>query len=328
MKQSPLSAHLSTLAFKAFGLRIGIEIFLCIAIHITMFAIAAAFVTPQVLPWINLNLWFLACIVVAVTDHIIIAKPVITFRRTWAEELKERYDSALSLLESVGPSSLGWVRCPESLYFIRRAQILTHAGKTEDAAADLVLAELAGTPQLQIALARAELKKQVGDKIGAHKELVSASEQLGKNGALQLEEALLVFEERKNPREAKRAFESVLKLPPVFHPVGESTHNLARGFLEASRLWTGEAEEALEGLNEAIGNLQAAAIFIESLRPMFASLLLERAYYHTTHKEPTQALLDLNGASFLCAFPAVKRRAEEVREEYAYRFKVEPLPSS
>ncbi len=95
---------------------------------------------------------------------------------------------------------------------------------------------------------------------------------------------------------------------------------VAQALWEITRLWTGHAEEGLEGLSEAINYFRAESFQTESLRPITARLYLERSYYYATHQHPTEALADLKAGIILCSYPEHCKLGEKIKEELAWRY--------
>ena len=60
-------------------------------------------------------------------------------------------------------------------------------------------------------------------------------------------------------------------------------------------------------------------LYVDTLRPILAFLMLERAYYLATHKEPRAAIVDMKLALTYCTFPPFITRGEDIREELAWR---------
>ncbi len=316
----PLRNVLTYLTFQGHGLRIGMELSICVVLYSCLQPTLITLIPTARPEALSLFAWFSACFLVALADQVYLIKPLRTYQHICELELLGQYLPALALLERISPNSNCPIPCPRPLYHFRRAQILSHAGCYAESAAELATAYHAGLSTVDYYVGRADILKNQGELVRARTELSLAEQLLGRNPILKLEDAIITYSERKHPA-ARKKLEEVLALPSVPYTHGETTGAVALGYWEASRLWTGEAEEGLEGLSVAIVNLKIAADYIESLRPVVASLLLERAYYLVTHKEPIAALSDTNLALSLCQHPELKKRSEDVREEHASRYK-------
>ena len=303
-------------------MRIGLELSFCICLY-ALFRVAVPWeglgVTAGVYP---LLAWFLSCILVSLFDQIVLCRPVHLFRGSYVFELRGHFDKALELLELVSPDSDVLVPCPKPLYHMRRAEIFTKAGRFQEAESELLQAKVAGIHIEPYYVARSELFRAREDYSQARLQLEQCESLVGKTPNLRLERALTLIEERKDLRDAKLALKEVLSLPNMEHISGESTHNLAGAFLQVTRLWTGEAEEGLLGLNKAIDQLKTSAFYLETLRPTLASLLIERAYYQATHKAPEEAVSDFKRGYVYCLSPHLKKLAAKVREELEWRYKI------
>lgn len=311
---------LGYLAFEGLGSRIGIE--LSIAVTFYTFAL-------HLLPWDawgtrsdlrGLISWFGSCIVIMAIDHRLFYRPAEIFRLVCQLDCRGAYESAMRLLNQLSPYGNSPVPCPKWIFHLKRSEILSHLGRPDLCEEELHAAKEAGAPALQLALASTGMLRSSGCFEKAAEALATARGIHGDSSLMTLEEALLVFDQHAEPRKARKLFEKVLTMPNQLHYSGETTRVIARGFLDATRLWTGEAEEALAGLSDAIRSAELAAASIESLNPMLASLMLERSLYLATHQEPQPAVQDLKRAVSICSHPAVKKRALEIKDELEWRY--------
>ncbi|OVE80119.1 hypothetical protein BVY02_01300 [bacterium J17] len=317
--RSQLSEVISFLAFEGHSARVGLAILTCLV----LFLLAQALVPWQAIEipkqWQSLYSWFLACGLAVGIEQKFLAKSLYIYRNTYKMALSGEYENALSHLAQIAPDSAGLVRCPASLYHLRRAEILAQSGNFELAEYELEIAKPAGVKQEQYHLAKAGLYKAKGEVDAAKNELEKLEALIGFVPAISLEKTLLLLEEPRNVWEAKKELDKLLELPDGPHFTGENTSTLANAYRNVTKLWTGHAEEGLDGLNDAIHRIKAAALYVDSLRPILASLCIERAYYLATHKEPDAAVEDLKTSSLLCNFPSQQKRREAVKEELEWR---------
>lgn len=321
-KPSHLSRFLGYLAFEGLGARIGIELSMSVVLY-TLALTAGPWETLGTKEeWRGLLCWFGASIFVMWLDHLLFSHPATTFKLVCQLDCRGAYEAALRLLNQLSPYSEVTVPCPIWIFHLKRGEILSHLGRPDLSEAELEAARDSGAPPLQLALAAIGMLRSSGCFDKAATELESARNIHGDSPLLTLEEAMLVFDQHSDPRRARKLFEAVLSEPNRLHYSGETTRVIARSFLDATRLWTGEAEEALAGLSDAIKSVEATALIIESLNPLLASLMLERSFYLATHQEPHPAVLDLKRAVALCAHPTVQKRALEVKDELEWRYKL------
>ncbi len=320
-----LGNFLTYLAFEGHAIRVGLELTLSIMLF-KVLEVALPWARLGVVEqWVPIAAWFSACFVVLIIDQVVLCRAVYIFRHAYQLSLVGAYESALLLLERIAPEKNLLVRCPRKLFHLLRAEILTQAETFRSAEAELLLAELAGAKGEQIAIARSKiirLESEAESYERAASELKAAEERYGETAILSLERGLLLLEEHKDLWEAKRTFRKVCEMPDEVHYSGDTTTQLARASLEATRLWTGEAEEGLDGLNIAIERLRSLASYIDTLRPILALLHMERALYHVTHKEPELACYDLRMGLALCNTSVLRKKADNVQEELAWRYKI------
>ena len=186
---------------------------------------------------------------------------------------------------------------------------------------ELVLAEQAQTNSDKLAISRSRLFALQGDYPAAEQELLAAEKDSKQLAVLRFEEGRLSFEKGENPWQSKTIFKEALGLPDTAHFAGETTHQLAKAYYNACRLKTGEAEEGLEELNWSIDRFRAAVPYVDSLRPILAELLIERAAYHVSHKEPAGAIVDLKAALLYCSYFPIIKKAQKIKDELSWRYK-------
>jgi len=316
-------AHmLSYLVFQAEHARIGLEISACLVVYFLL-----QFIFPwgsMGVPsgWSSLACWFTACGLLVAFDQFVLCRPMNALKRARHCDIEGRYEQALALLETIGPRSSSFIRFPKVRYHLERAQILTHAAQFEDVESELTFAKDAGLEQSDYHLARCVYFKAKSDIEAALKELQDAQLILGDNPFLIAEEGLLTLEATKDYREAKKLFKKALDVPNVVHLEGGILAMIISGYFEVTRLWTGQAEEAIEGLTYVINQLKSVSFYNREYRPYLAALVLERAYYYATHTEPDAAVLDVKAANELCAYPPIQRRTEDVKEELDWRYSI------
>lgn len=322
-EDASLSAFLSYLVFEGHAIRVGLEMTLCVLLFITLdqfFPWSSFGITTR---WQPITAWFSSCTLVVIFDQFFLCRPAAIFRHSYQLSLVGAYEKALQILEKISPVTTSIVKLPASQYHLLRADILTQSESFRAASCELELAALNGAKPEQVYILRSRLLRVEGTADAfsrAQHELKTAQSSFGETPSLALEEGLLLFEQRDNWWEAKNTLSKVSKLSPQPHFSGDSVPQLAQAAWEASRLWTGEAEEGLVGLSDAIERLKALAFYIDPLRPFLAMLYLERSHYYATHKEPEAAYLDLKSGLALCAYPQIRRRAKVVQEELLWRF--------
>lgn len=324
-----LSRFLSRLVFEERALRGGIEITLSILLFYILRSLISWQSSGASSAWGLLMPWFFSCGVIALADFVLAVRPLRLYRRSMCHDLFGAYDEALRLLDCLRPEGKSLVFCPAPLYHWRRSRILTHAGRFQEADIEIQQALKNGLSIFHYYLSRAYVFQEQRAFEFARRELELIRELEGEHAIRKLEEGFLFFKER-DLRRAKKAFEKVLEMPAeCYLPLDleasqvqeANTVSLARAFLEATRLWTGEAEKSLPALNRMIEKFQAASFSVLSLRPFVASLLVERAHYLATHKEPKGAVLDLKLASHYCCYSSLEERMKKVQEELEWRFK-------
>lgn len=322
--KSRLRQFAGYLTFEGLGSRIGIEL----SISVLLYSGAILFFPWEAvgvrLEWRGLCAWFSSCALVMIFDHRLFSRPAAIFHLVCQLDCRGAYEPAIKLLDQLSPYGGSEVPCPNWIFHLKRSEILSHLGRPDLSAVELDLARESGAPSLQLALAAITQQRCSGCFDQAAEQLAAARGVHGDLALLALEEALLVFEQHAEPRKARKLFERVLMLPNQLHFSGETTKVIAHGYLDATRLWTGEAEEALAGLSDAIRSVEATASIIESLNPILASLMLERSFYLATHQEPLPAVQDLKKALALCSFPPQRKRALEIKDELEWRYQMKP----
>jgi len=314
---------LTYLAFEGHAIRIGLELTLSVFLFKTLellFPWSIFSIAPE---WRPIWAWFSSCIIVIIIDQVLLCRSVYIFRRAYQVALAGAYESALLILDQIAPSTDVLVRCPRPHFHILRAEILTLSEMFRAAERELQLAYDAGAKGEQVAIARSRIYRaeHLEESFAkAQHELDSAEQTFGETAIIELERGLLLLEEHKDLWEAKRKFRKVCEMPDEVHYSGDTTSQLARASLEATRLWTGEAEEGLDGLNLAIERLRSLASYIDTLRPLLALLHLERSLYLVTHKEPELGCFDLRMGLALCNTPVVRKKADKIQEELGWRY--------
>ena len=320
-----LSSFMTFIAFEAHGVRIGIEVSLVLALFEALNLFFPWHYIGVAAQWQAVWAWFAGCTMVLIFDQLVLCRAVYIFRRAYQLTLSGAYESALTLLETIAPEQKHLVRCPRPLFHMLRAEIFTQSETFYAAEIELELAQQAGAKGENVKIARSKLLRNKSEESGfswAAAELKSARSSYGDSANLYLEEAILSLEEHKDLWEAKRVLKKVCEMPDELHSSGGLTSKIARAGLEAARLWTGEAEEGLEGLNIAIDQLRTAALYVDTLRPLLAMLHLERSLYLATHKEPELACFDLRLGLALCNYPRLRKKADKIQDELAWRYKV------
>ncbi len=317
-------SFLSYIVFQAEHIRIGLEITFCIFLYYT-FRFAFPWDTLNMpSDWVPLGSWFIACGLLVVCDQVILCKPLRLLRKSRYLDIDGAYDHALSYLEKIGPAAQSLIPFPKKRYHLERVRILTHAERFQDAEEELSQAHGAGLTDAEFHLARSLIYKAKHEVDAALSELQAVQQLWTNNPIVVAEQGLIELYERKDYRAAKAAFKRVVAMPNVHYLEGGSFAQIVTGYLHVTRLWTGEAEEALNDLSQIIAELRVVAQYNREYRPFLAALLLERAYYFATHREPNGALRDMRIARGLCAYPPIKRRLGEINDELSWRFSIEP----
>lgn len=286
-------------SFGLNGFRVTIILSACLFAYYGLLGLGSIFGFNS--PEFRLFSWFAACLAVAAFDQLVLSLPLKNFRKTFALENKGKFEEAHLVLSSLN-SKL--VACPKHLIERRKIALLVSEGRLEEAEELLnrtsSLKENDRTRLRALSLAKSNVEEALN--------LLEDT----KNAVLGLEKAFLVKHSGARPYEVKSAFQEVLDLPMEPHPSGESTHVLASAWLEATRLWTGHAEEAIVELGAWINRIRRASVNLPSLRPYLAELYSERAFYHSTHREPFLALNDLSIAKALSKKPRLLERYNEI----------------
>ena len=314
-KRSSLSAFLTHLVYEAHGMRIGLELSLCVICYTFVTVIVPWEGLGVPLKWSTLLSWFGCCFAVILFDQLMLCRSAHTFRKAYLLSLCGSYAQALELLEKIGPQSRDLVSLPPTLYHLHRAEIFSQSSDYEKAAAELHLAELNDAPPLQLYVQRLRLLRAQEDSEQACQLLEQAREALGDSSVLLLEEGLTLLERREDLWAAKKLFTEVLERPEAPHFSGETCHTLAKAYKSITMLWTGQAEDGLEEISKFIERLRSAVIYVDPLRPILARLLLERGFYYATHKQPTSAVIDYKLGTSLCTYVPLLKLAATVKEE-------------
>ena len=321
-KRSSLALFLTYLVFEAHGLRIGLELSLCVITY-TFVNIMVPWVDLGIpLKWSTLISWFGSCFTIIALDQFLLCRSVYTYRKSYLLGLAGAYEKALQQLERIGPQSSTLIRLPISLYHFHRAEVFTQSEDFQKAEAELILAELGQARPEQLRIKRSRYFRAKGDFLQAKVELDTAIELLGQTSILLLEQGWLELDERRDMWAAKRLFKRVLALPDAPHFAGDTCHCLAKALLSIAMLSTGEAEDGIEQLTKAIERFRGAVIYVDTLRPVLARLLLERALYFSTHKEPTNAVVDLKIGLSLCSYGTLNRLGDKIKLELLDRHSV------
>ncbi len=322
-KTSTFSKTLSYLVFQAHGVRVGLELSLCVIVY----ALSTALIPWTLLgvpeKWSVIICWFGSCFGIIVFDQLVLCRAAFSLKRAYLLNLSGSHQEALDVLDEVGPHTEQRITLPQDLYHLQRAEIFASSNDFEKSFAELQLAEFAGADEFRIRLSRSNTYLEQNDFLQAQAEIQALIDIHGETPVLKLEQALLHFREREDLWKSKALLKEVLEMPDAAHFAGESSQQIARAYLNACRLFTGEAEEGLDGLNDCIDRLRSAILYVDSLRPIVSELLLERAFYQATHKEPQAAFLDHKVALSLCQKSSFLKRSEEIKEELAWRHEME-----
>jgi len=257
--------------------------------------------------------WFAACLGVAAFDQLILTQPLKSFNDTFRLENSGNYAEALEVLNELDSP---FIKCPSEIVERRKVNLLISSSELEAAQSAL--------NSSKSAIKKVD-RKSLEAKLIAHSSIEQAIDSLDEatSALLKLERAFLVRKSGAKPWMVKNAFEEVLELPIQTHSSGESTHVLANAWLQATRLWTGHAEEAIRELGSWISRLQRASIHLPGLRGQLAALYAERAYYYATHREPFLASNDLSVARALTKQTSLQERFNEIDSELKLRHGIE-----
>jgi tetratricopeptide (TPR) repeat protein len=305
---------LTYLVYQNHGLRIGLELSFCIIVYTILNSLISweALGVSQRLG--TLLAWFGSCFGMILIDQLLLCKTAYIFRQSYLLSLSGAYENALTLLEKISPSSNSLIPLPTDIYHLQKAEILTQAQNFDLAETELQLAALATAEPNRLKISTSRFLNAQGQIEAAIKELEQAQKVLGETSLLLLEQGFLMLDESKN-WEAKKFFKKVLALPDMPHFAGETCHSIAQAFLNVTCLSTGEAEDGLDGLNQSIDRINYGILYVDSLRPILARLLLERAYYNARHKEPMSAVIDLKLGRTLCNYSSMTKICEKVQQE-------------
>ena len=316
---SDLSLFLGFLTFEGHSIRYCLELGLAFLVAVFFAATVPWELLGVHTQWISPSAWSASFIVVFAFDQLLLCRSARLYKNTYRLTLGGAFDKALKLLDTIAPDGKTLIPCPKSFYHLRRADIFTEAEKFQEAEAELDSAQRAGAKKEEILLTKIRLYRLKGDYELAQGHLEVAKNIMGSSSALVLEEGMLQYCRRETLWEAKRTFQKAMELPDLEHFSGESTRFLAEVYLYATFLWTGRAEEGLEGLGYNLGFVKTASSYLDSLRPIASFLYLERSHYYSTHREPRLAELDLEVALSLCSYPAHLRKAKLIKQELADR---------
>ncbi len=263
--------------------------------------------------------WFIGCTLVAAFDQLLLRRSNFLCRRAYLTALNGAYEKALNMLEGASPYGKALVPCPSTIYHALRTDIFTQAEAYAYAERELEIASQAGLPGDLLAVLNIRLLRQRGELNFAMEKIEFAKQNYSQDPTLIIEEGLMNLENLRDPWAARKLFRLAAELPAKPHISGDSTVEIAHSYLEVCRLWTGEAEEGLEGLSRSIDRLRGITPYVDTLRPVLAQLCAERSYYLATHKEPEAAYADLKLAVGLCTNASLRKRATEVQEELVER---------
>ena len=316
---SALPKFLTYLVFEGHGLRVGLELSSCVIAY-TIVSLSVPWQALGIpLKWSTLISWFGCCFLIILFDQAVLCRSVYIFRKSYLLGLSGAYERAIMLLEKIGPASNRLIKLPLGIYHLQRAELFICSESFPQAETELTFAELAGASPEQIHIARSKFYRAKGNFLTASAELQAAEVRCGQTPALLLEQGVLLLEQRSDNWTAKQIFRKVMELPEAPMIAGESSYELGKAFWNVTRLSTGEAEDGLEDLYRSVDRLRSSVPYVDTLRPVLAQILLERAHYFATHREPTGAMIDLKVALTLCTYPTLMRRAEQVKEELRYR---------
>lgn len=320
-KQGILGSALSTLAFKHHGARVGMELSFCVLSFSSLKHLAPWSELGVTQQWAPLYSWFAACLLTVALDNFLFGRAHLLYRGVMKLSAAGCYNEALSTLNrlaAIPGNSL--LRLPEDMYRIKRSELLSLLGEHEAARRELWMARGCGMSSLEyhLAVSCSYLHEQRLED--ARAELGYAEDQLGALPEIELARGRLMLENRASLSEAKAAFRNALAKSALSGNTAATTDAATKGFFAVTQLWTGEAEQGIDGLNDAIAELKAATVFVDSIRPLVAALAMERAYYLATHQQPDAAIQDMNSALTLCSYPAIRKLAERVRDELQWRY--------
>jgi len=317
---SAITSFLSNLAFVNHSLRLGLLFSTLVLIHSIVLTIAPwAFfeIDPE---WQGLSAWFISCIIVSTFDRFLLSHSVFEYRRSVILTLRGEFDAAIQLLEKISPyTSSKLVHCPPIQFNLQRAFIGLQAKALIDAQYCLERARKSGLDKDRhdALLIQIYAAQQDFDAVNALYE--ESQKRLGENTLVALEYGLIVIRQRNNWKEAKQVMRDTLAKPSLKNFSTLDTQLIAAAFLGVANLWSGRAEEGLEELNFALLDISSWLYGNEAVRPITATLLLERSLYYATHQEPEAAITDLKNALKHCQLSEQLSLKEQIVEELSWR---------
>lgn len=319
---SALERILGYLVFEGHSARIGLELSLCVVAYSLMRNLIPWDALGIPLPWAGLSSWFFCCALVLLLDQLLLCSSAHAYRRAYLLGLHEKSAKALELIDSVGPKSAAFIRIPPTLYHLQRAELLAQLQLTTEAMSELEQARTHGIKQERFLLQKLQILRSLSLEEQYQRVFNEFQEVFGQTPELLLEQIRAQVASREQLSQAKRLARRVIDLPENYHYLGESCHVLARAYEAVCMLWTGEAEDGLPQLTAQIERVRSSMLYIDTLRPIFAELLLERSLYLATHKQPTPAVYDYTLSRALCSSELHRPLSEHIRCELADRYAI------
>jgi hypothetical protein len=331
----PWNVFLSELTFEKHGIRFAFELVICLSFY-TALQLGSTFFSSMVdggAPLGSLLCWFIACISLAIFDHVIFLRPLLTLRNAQKSISLGKFEEGLKGLFQLSPEksrgtkkSFFHVALKPREYHLYRARCALEMEQYQVAEKELLSARKASVglsmtgEDFELALFQVEILRRSNHQPQAKELLEILRPKFGSSPLFSFEEFFLNFETAKVSTTGKRSLEAILCQNPTDHWSGVTTHELARPYLSVLRLWSGHAEEALEELTYELRLLLHSVPTSELVRSLLSRLFIERAYYYATHREKDAAEDDIRLATFLALTPECTRAADKVRDELKSRF--------
>lgn len=319
---SVIEQLLGYIVFEGHSLRIGLELTACVLGYLAMQSLVPWEVIGMDAQWASVYSWFVCCLVVVIIDLGLLCRNAHVFRRAYLLGLHKDFAKAAELIEGIGPNSNRWVRLPRSLYHLYRAELAARSGDSMRLGAELELAQEHGIARDRLLLQKLQILRAIGEVQSCNQLIEEIGEELGESSELLVEKVRTIVSQRGSWSEAKKLARRAKKLKDQAHCCGETSHRLASAYEAVAMLWSGEAEEGLEQLSIEIEQLRRSMLYVDTLRPIFSQLLLERSLYLATHKEPTPAVYDYTLSSALCSQMEFAELSSRIRQELEDRYSI------
>jgi hypothetical protein len=269
-------------------------------------------------------------VTVGYIDYLVFGSSHRIIRRVRTLQYQGKYVEAVAALQEIAPDKEG-LTLSKVQYANLRSQILAESGyyrqavKSWNSIKGLVDETRFVLTQFRLAC----ISGQTLDADRKYSELKACS---NPGCGIKLEQVLMRFNRRTCSQTDRDYLQQVITKRIHHDLYGYSVSLLADAYFQVTRLWSGYAEEALKELSWRIDDLSLSVYSKPHLRTSLAELLLERAFYQATHREPESAIADAKIALELCRTRKVNSLLKEVNEELEWRFDmsvpVEGIPAT